>query len=70
MNHINFKNHLNTFHSVQSIEKDKYLNTFIHRRILSKVHTNSIELDTLKEYLERRFLHNLAQRRKSNFSNS
>ena len=28
MNHINFKNHLNTFHSVQSIEKDNYLNPF------------------------------------------
>ena len=70
MNHINFKNHLNTFYSVQSIEKDKYLNTFIYRRILSKVHTNSIELDILKEYLERRFLRNLAQRRKSNFLNS
>ena len=69
MNHINFKNHLNTFTSVQSIEKDKYLNTFIHRRILVKVHTNSIELDTLKSYLERKFLRHLEQKRKSNFLN-
>ena len=69
MNHINFKKHLNTFTSVQSIEKDKYLSTFIHRRILVKVHTNSIELDTLKSYLERKFLRHLEQKRKSNFLN-
>ena len=69
MNFENFKAYIKTFTSVQSIEKDKYLSTFIHRRILVKVHTNSIELDTLKEYLERRFLRNLAQRRKSNFLN-
>lgn len=69
MNFDNFKKHLNTFTSVQSIEKDKYLSTFIHRRILVKVHTNSIELDTLKSYLERKFLQHLEQKRKSNFLN-
>ena len=34
-----------------------------------KVHTNSIELDTLKSYLERKFLRHLEQKRKSNFLN-
>lgn len=69
MNLDNFKAYINTFTSVQSIEKDKYLSTFIHRRILVKVHTNSVELSTLKHYLERRFLRHLEQKRKSNFLN-
>ena len=69
MNFDNFKAYIKTFTSVQSIEKDKYLSTFIHIRILVKVHTNSIELDTLKSYLERKFLRHLEQKRKSNFLN-
>ena len=69
MNLDNFKAYINNFTSVQSIEKDKYLSTFMHRSILVKVHTNSIELSTLKHYLERKFLRHIEQKRKSNFLN-